>query len=200
MSRKPTEEGWFWEFRAFGDVPAAIAERVAAYERRGAAAVENDDLYFVSSLTDQNVKLRTDSGLLKLKPLLVRLDEGFELYEESERLVFPMPAPPDAVRMAGGLLGVALDARAAVDRDALVAALEAHAPAIRGVRVRKRRTQYSTGDAWIELAELAFPAASMRSLGIQSASLDAVRALRDALDPARALAPAGYVEACRRWA
>jgi hypothetical protein len=199
VSRKPSEEGWFWEWRAFGDVPEEVAARVAAREVRGAPGVENEDLYLISALTDQNVKLREDGGQLKLKPMLARLDDGFELYEETERLVFPMPAAPGAVRMACGLLGVAFEAARPLALDELLGRLAAEAPEVTAVRVRKRRTQYAAGDGWIELAELEFPRAAVRTLGIQSPRLDLTRALRDEVDPDRALEPLGYVAACRRW-
>jgi hypothetical protein len=199
VSRKPTEEGWFWEWRTFGQIPEPIAARVAAYELRGEPAMENEDLYLISTLTDQNVKLRGSGGQLKLKPLLVRLDGGFELYEETERLVFPMPAPPDAIRMAAGLLGIAVETAAPLGLDALLDRLAAGAPEVTAVRVRKLRTQYAAGDGWIELAELEFPGARVRSLGIQSRRLELTRALRDEVDPDRVLEPLGYVAACRMF-
>jgi hypothetical protein len=200
VSRKPSEEGWFWEWRTFGLVPLSVADRVAAYDLRGEPVVENEDLYLISTLTDQNVKLREDGGQLKLKPLLARVGGGFELYEETERLVFPMPAPPEAIRMAGGLLGIALETAAPLGLEDLLARLAADAPEVTAVRVRKRRTQYAAGDGWIEIAELEFPGGSVRSLGIQSRRLDRTRALRHEVDPERALEPLGYVAACRRWA
>ena len=94
------------------DVPESVVERVAAHEVRGAPDLENEDLYFVSSLTEQNVKLRADGSLLKLKPLYARLDDGLELYEETSRLLFPMPASPEAVDrlgLKGGVQAVAAD-------------------------------------------------------------------------------------------
>ena len=199
MSGKPTEEGWFWEWRTFCVVPDEVADRVRAFELRGDPVVENADLYLISTLTDQNVKLREDGGLLKLKPLLARLDGGFELYEETARLVFEMPAPPDAIRMAGGLLGVALEVAAPLGLDDLLARCAADAPEVRAVHVRKRRTQYAARDGWLELAELEFPRETVRSLGIQSRRLDRTRALRDEVDPDGLLEPLGYVAACRRW-
>jgi len=199
MTGKPSEEGWFWEWRTFGVVPEAVAERVAAHERRGGAVVENDDLYLISALTDQNVKLREDGGQLKLKPLLARVDGGFELYEETERLIFAMPASPEAIRMAAGLLGVALEVAAPLGLEALLARFAAEAPEVRSVHVRKRRTQYAVEDGWIELAELEFPCGRVESLGIQSRRLDRTRAIRDEVDPEHALEPLGYVAACRLW-
>src|SRR5687767_10046358 len=119
MAAKPAEEGWFWEWRAFGDLPAAVVAAVELHDVRGAPGVEGEDLYLVSAWTDQNVKLRGAS--LKLKPLLARLGDGLELYEETARLVFDLPAGADAVQKAASLLGVHVEAEAPADRDALVA-------------------------------------------------------------------------------
>ncbi len=197
MTGKPTEEGWFWEWRTFGAIPESVVERLARYDVRGARDVENADLYFVSSLTEQNVKLRADGAMLKLKPRLVRLADGLELYEETMRLLFAMPAEPRAVTMAAGLLGVTAPVDTPVDADAFAALLDT--PAVRSVRARKRRTQYSVGDGWVELADVEFPREAVRSIGMQSRSLDETRRIRELLDPNLELAPVNYVEACRRW-
>jgi hypothetical protein len=194
MSNKPGEEGWFWEWRTFGELPALLVEAVEAYELRGEPGIEGEDLYLISASTDQNVKLRGDG--LKLKPLLVELDDGLELYEESARLAFDLPASPDAIAKAASLLGVHVAAPRALGRDELLALI---GPGVVRVEVLKRRTQYVVGDGWVELAELEFPAARVRSLGIQSSSLAETRRIRDLLDPGRALAPINYVDACRRW-
>jgi len=155
-----------------------------------------EDEYFVSSLTDQNVKLRFDQ--LKLKPLLARLDDGLELYEESARLLFDLPSGEEDLVRAAGLLGVSIDAGASNSREDVIRLLSDASP-VRFVRVRKRRTQYALGNGWAELAEIWFPRASVWSLGVQSSRIDETRDLRRRLDPEHALEPIGYVEACRRW-
>jgi hypothetical protein len=194
MASKPAEEGWFWEWRTFGEPPDSVVRVVEAHEVRGEAGVEGEDLYLVAAATDQNVKLRDET--LKLKPLLVRLDGGFELYEEARRLVFAFPLDAEAVRMAASLLGLVPAAEEAEDAAALVDALGRE---VRRVAVRKRRTQYAIGDGWAEIADLEFPAGRVRSLGIQSSSLGETRRIRALLDPKGALEPTNYVEACRIW-
>jgi hypothetical protein len=197
MTAKRTEEGWFWEWRVFGELPDSLLDRVRQFEERGIGNGTGEDFYFVSELTDQNVKLRGDD-VLKLKPLLVRLEDGVELYEETSRLTYELPAPAEAVEKAGHLLGVALEPSAAMDSFAVRSAF-ARVSSVRFVPVKKQRTQYTVGDGWVEVAELEFPSATVRSLGVQSPSLAETRRLRDLLDPARALRPLNYVEACRRW-
>lgn len=197
MTAKRTEEGWFWEWRAFGMIPSEILGAVRSREVRGTPELESDDEYFVSSSTDQNVKLR--AGTLKLKPLLARLDDGCELYEESERLVFALPVTHDEANRAASLLGLSIGFAdgTSLDAGALAAALLA-GPSVARVRILKRRTQYAVGAGWVEVAELESGGVATTSLGVQSTSLAETRRIVAELDPARSLAPMGYVEACRR--
>jgi hypothetical protein len=194
MNNKQGEEGWFWEWRAFGELPDAVVSAVESHELRGEPCIEGEDLYLVSPWTEQNVKLRGES--LKLKPLLARLADGLELYEETERLVFAPPMHPDAIAKAASLLGVHVATGAQLGRDEL---LGLFGPDVLRVPVRKRRTQYTVGDGWVELADLEFGSVSGRSLGIQSSSLAETRRIRSLVDPARELTAMNYVEACRRW-
>jgi hypothetical protein len=196
VSGKPTEEGWFWEWRTFGPRPERAAHFLEGFAVRGAAGLVCADDYFVGDLTDQNVKLRGDQ--LKLKPLLARLPDGLELYEETERLLFALPVGAEELVMAANLLGVEVVAGGSVGRDLLVSSLR-DAPGVRFVAVRKRRTQYVVGDGWAELAEIELPRASLWSLGIQSRSIAETRRIRDLLDADGELEPVSYVEACRRW-
>src|SRR5262249_55674808 len=101
--------------------------------------------------------------------------------------------------MTASLLGVDTGLRDAADRRAFLAAF-AGAAGVRQVGVRKRRTQYVLGGGWIEVADLEFPSARVRSIGVQSPRLSDTRRLRGVLDPGRELEPLGYVAACRRWA
>ena len=200
MSRKAGEDGIFWEWRTFGTITDRARRTLARCERRGSGEVVNEDLYFISALTEQNVKLRHGSDQLKLKPLLVRLDDGLELYEESPRWIWPLPAPPEGVAAAAGLLGISLEASEPWNVDRLRAAFKIRGSGvITSVTVRKRRTQYLVGEGWAEIAELEFPAGAVTSLGLQSHNLNETRRLRDMLDPDRGLTPMNYVEACRTW-
>lgn len=197
MSGKPSEQGLFWEWRAFGAIPDEVLGRVRERPVRGNPYTYNDDLYFVSDATEQNVKLRNGGGLLKIKPFYGRLDDGCELYEEAYRLAYALPVTPEAASFAAALLGLDLGADGPLSRDELVAAMDA--PPVSVVRVEKRRTQYADGDGWIEIAEIEFPRATVASLGVQSTSLAETRRVRDAVDPDRLLHPMCYVGACRRW-
>jgi hypothetical protein len=196
VSDKASEEGWFWEWRTFGPRPEFAAEVLEGTAIRGSANLICVDEYFISTNTDQNVKLR--GSQLKLKPLLARLPDGIELYEESARLLFEIPIDAEGITKAASLLGVDIPEVDGGERDAIVPAL-ASAPGVSFITVRKRRTQYALGDGWAELAELEFPSGPTWSLGVQSPSIQETRRLRDLLDPEGALEPMGYVEACRRW-
>lgn len=199
MSGKPTEEGWFWEWRTFGEPPKKTIEIVEGHDVRGKAGEVSDDVYLISTLTTQNVKLREDGSLLKLKPLLAALEDGCELYEETARLVFDMPAGDDAVLRAASLLGTRVELGSRVHASALLAAFDAQSDVVTTVHTHKVRTQYVAGDGWLELADVTFPGGRVRSLGIQSKHLDETRRLRALVDPDRRLDAMNYVEACRRW-
>jgi hypothetical protein len=196
VSGKPVEEGWFWEWRTFGARPEHAARILEAQAVRGNAGLFSYDEYFIADRTDQNVKLRDPQ--LKLKPLLARLADGLELYEESARLLYDLPIDATGLSMAASLLGVEVSAPASATRDEVVRVLGS-AAGVRFVPVHKRRTQYTIGEGWAELAEIEFPGGKTWSLGVQSRNLSTTRAIRDMLDPGREFVPMGYVEACRKW-
>lgn len=199
MSAIRSEEGWFWEWRTFGALPDEVTARVERLERRGVSMTGVDE-YFVSTRSQQNVKLRDGGAFLKLKPLLVTLSEGFELYEETLRLCFAPPFGRDVVRMATSLLGCAVEPAGPQDAAGLSRLLSVECDGVRRVVVSKSRSQFVAGTGWVEIVALAFPTARVASLGIQSTRLDEVRRLRATLDPRGVLPAMNYVQACRRWA
>jgi hypothetical protein len=199
VSAKPSEAGLFWEWRTFGTIPDRIVRALSRCEVRGRAGIENEDLYFVSGLTEQNVKLRTGASVFKLKPLLVGLEDGLELYEESDRWIWEMPVAPEGVAAAASLLGVSLETSEPWSADRIRAAFKVRGGVISTILVRKKRTQYVYGGGWAEMAELEFPGGAVRTLGLQSRSLGETRRMRDMLDADRTLVPMNYVAACRKY-
>jgi hypothetical protein len=82
MSKAP-EEGKIWEWRAFGRISDEMSRKVQAYPiRLGISNLPVKDVYLISPLSDQNVKLRWYfSGLyLKFKLLLDTKPGQIELY------------------------------------------------------------------------------------------------------------------------
>ncbi|HKP85816.1 MAG TPA: hypothetical protein VJZ26_06960, partial [Blastocatellia bacterium] len=93
MTKAP-EEGRVWEWRAFGHINDRLAAKVQAYPiRMGISNLRGEDIYIISPISDQNVKLRSSSAgtYLKFKLLLETRPGGFELYRESVQYNFSFP-------------------------------------------------------------------------------------------------------------
>jgi hypothetical protein len=204
MTKAP-EEGLIWEWRAFGRIPAQLAEKIKSHPvRMGISDQRGEDIYLISPTTDQNVKLRRWGAewLLKFKLLLATGPRLIELYSETAQMVFSFPVPRDALEQAARLLAVKLPEdpdRESFDEDEFVQALVSSAPEARKVEVGKVRSQYDFDGGWVELAQVGLPRGRVESLSIQSYEVEAVENILDLLNPGPELEPMNYVEACRRW-
>lgn len=203
---KPAEEGRIWEWRAFGRLDHELSEKIRAYPiRPGIDDLRGEDLYLVSPLSDQNVKLRkyAKGWVLKFKLLLESEPGGFELYKESARLTYRMPVKFDELKAAADLLSIELpenDLKSDVfEEPDFVNALASSSPPAHETRVSKRRSQYQYGDGWIELADVEFETRGVQSISLNSASLESVRVMLESLQPGDTLETMNYIEACRRW-
>jgi hypothetical protein len=203
---KPAEEGKIWEWRAFGRINDEIAGKVRAYPiRLGIDDLRGEDLYLVSPLSDQNVKLRryAKGWVLKFKLLLEIESGGFELYKESAEFTYRLPVTLDELKAAAQLLSVELpehDLKTETfgERD-FVNALARSSPPARETRVSKRRSQYQCDDGWIELADVGFESCEAQSISLHSQHIDGVREMLKSLQPGEELETMNYIEACRRW-
>ncbi len=203
MNKLP-EEGEIWEWRAFGHISDRLAARVRARPvRMNILDQREEDIYFISCLNDQNVKLRKWRGLwlLKLKLLLRKAANSMELYTESPRMMFAFPVPHSTLEIAARLLAVKLPELAEVsfEKDQFTEAMERASPPALIVRVSKVRSQFEFDDGWVELAEVKFPRAEMQTISIQSPGLEAAEKIMSELGQDAALEAMNYVEACRRW-
>lgn len=203
---KAAEEGRIWEWRAFGRIDDELAEKVRAYPiRLGVDDLRGEDLYLVSPLSDQNVKLRryAKGWVLKFKLLLETEPGGFELYKESAEFTYRMPVKLEELKAAAQLLSVELptdDLTAEMFGEPdFVNALGKSSPPAHETRVSKRRSQYQCGDGWIELADVEFEAYEVQSISVHSQQIDEVREMLESLKPGEGLETMNYIEACRRW-
>lgn len=203
---KPPEEGLLWEWRAFGQIDRRLVAKIKDRPVRfGILDQSEEDLYFVSPLSDQNVKLRNyaSGSALKLKLLFAIGPDAIELYKESETYLHRFPITLNEVKEAARLLNVRLDEEAlthgSFTPDEFAKALAASNPSVIVVDVRKTRTQYLYGEGWIEMADVFFPRDEVQTLSIQSPSLEAVQRILKELEPGGMLEVMNYVEACRRW-
>lgn len=205
MTKQP-EEGEIWEWRAFGEISDALVERVRAHPiRMGIEDAPGEDIYLISALSDQNVKLRKwgDEWVLKFKLMLKRGPRGAQLYSESASMIFRFPVGDDIAAMAAKLLSVRLPDQNVVkptfDKDEFTAVFEQASPAASIIKVSKVRSQFDIAGGWVELADMTFPCAQSQSISIHSADVESVLAILDELNPEADLEIINYVEACRRW-
>ena len=203
---KPAEEGKIWEWRAFGRINDVLAEKVRAYPIRfGIDDLRGQDLYLVSPLNDQNVKLRryAKGWVLKFKLLLETESGGFELYKESAEFTYRMPVKIDELKAAAELLSIELPendlAYQVFEEPDFVNALIRSSPPAHQTNVSKRRSQYQCGDGWIELADVEFETREVQSISVHSQGIDEVRGVIESLQLGDELETMNYIEACRRW-
>jgi hypothetical protein len=203
---KPPEEGLVWEWRAFGEIDRRLARKIQDRPiRLGILNQPEEDLYFVSPLSDQNVKLRSyaSGSVLKVKLLFAVGPDAIELYKESETYVHHFPVSLGELEEAARLLKVQLGekrfALGDLTTEEFEQALADSKPPVISVDVRKTRTQYLYDDGWIEMADVSFPQNDVQTLSIQSPDIEAVRRILKELRPGSELEVMNYIAACRRW-
>lgn len=205
MSKAP-EEGKIWEWRTFGRINDELARKVRIYPiRLGISNLPVKDVYLISPLSDQNVKLRWYfSGLyLKFKLLLDTKPGQIELYSESVQYTYPFPISFEVLQEATRLLQVTLpDTTSASDTftpDDTVRVLAAASPSVVRVKVEKVRSQYQFDGGWIEMADAECGQHHVQTISIHSEKLEVVERMVKSLQPGDELEVMNYVEACRRW-
>src|SRR5713101_6527034 len=196
---KPPEEGKIWEWRAFGRINDELARKVRAHPiRLGVKDLLGEDIYLVSPLSDQNVKLRKFSGgwLLKFKLLLETRLGGFELYKETAEFTYPFPISFDTLKETAPLLAIKLpDNGSSVEKfgeQEFVHALARSSPPALETRVSKRRSQYQFENGWVELADVEFKTTRVQSLSIHSPEIETVKRMLSQVEPGNELEPMNY--------
>ena len=206
VMKKAAEEGEIWEWRAFGNPDAPTLEFIRSRPIRMAVKdLAGEDLYLISPVSDQNVKLRRWNGewVLKFKLLLTTTTRGVELYGETAGWVYQFPVERQLLVQAGRLLGIKLadfgESPTALSANDFIAALSQGTPPAISVRVAKVRTQFEVDGGWLELTEVSFPSRTTNSLSIHSTDLRVVERTLDQIGSLENLEVMNYVEACRRW-
>jgi hypothetical protein len=205
MAKDP-EEGEIWEWRAFGKPSDKTLEGVRSRPiRMGVKDLPGEDIYLISSTSDQNVKLRLWKGVwvLKVKLLLTTTPRGIDLYTETAGLVYKFPAGADVLGQAARLLAVKLpasyDSVPSFSSDEFIQTLAQSSPPVFAVRTVKMRSQFEFNRGWVEFAEVTFPRHQVQTLSIHSMTAKGVEETLDEISPDPELEVMNYVEACRRW-
>jgi hypothetical protein len=212
MTKAP-EEGYVWEWRAFGTLDQTLVEKITAHPVRidvngvSLSNLSGQDLYLISPASDHNIKLRKAFGgdwILKFKLLLRTEAHAIEWYHESSKKSFRFPVGRAVLEEAAGLLRVRLPEPSAeateLKADAFVEMLQHSAPQVRKILIGKIRSQYQIGDAWVELADVTFPTRRTQSISLHAFDRATVEGLLGEYRPEDGLEVMNYVDACRRWA
>jgi hypothetical protein len=203
---KPPEEGKIWEWRAFGRLDTDLASRINGLPiRNGLIAHPDEDIYLLSPVSDQNVKLRKlgDHWVLKFKVLLQAGADSIELYQESMDTVYAFPVTSDILTAAARLLNTQLPLHKPpakrLEPDELVNVFEDSTPKISHIDVPKVRSQFVVDGGWVEMADVNFPHDTVQTISIHSFQKRAVEQCLDLLQPGGDLCVMNYIEACRKW-
>jgi hypothetical protein len=205
MTVKAPEEGNIWEWRAFGVVSSELMSKVRSLPvRNGLVDHPDEDVYLLSPVSDQNVKLRKIEGrwVLKFKELLEKAPDSIELYYESQARIFDLPVTEDIMMSAAVLLRAVLPAFPAhsqYERDEIIAIFAGANPPVAVVDVPKLRSQFVVDGGWVEHADVHFSRRNLETISIHSLDKQVVERVLRSLRPDSHLEVLNYIDACRRW-
>jgi hypothetical protein len=197
--------GEHWEWRAFGQIPCDLYQRILALPPMLPDPWLVEDRYLYAAGCTVNVKLR--AGELKLKRCVAR-DGDLERWLEDPAEVYPFPLTPTNVAKTAAALAVTLPAQPerALDQAELLALLRQANPPAQVIVVRKTRhlrTLPLPGvdpDVLLELAEISAPQAIL-SIALEHPQAGPVRCARSHLGlDQTSLAPISYLRALTFWA
>jgi hypothetical protein len=210
---KAPEEGYIWEWRAFGKLNHTLVDKIKAHPVRlddngnSLANILGQDLYFISPDSDHNIKLRKSIGsdwILKFKLLLATEAHSIELYQESDKIIYRFPVRRAVVEETAELLKTTLPEHfptsGKIDADLLIQILKDSTPQVDNVLVGKIRTQYQLANGWVELADVTFPNHRTQSISLHAFERREVENLLIEYPPGDELEVMNYLQACRRWA
>lgn len=209
---KAPEEGYVWEWRAFGKLRQTLVEKITAQPVRiddNGNSLQNilgQDLYLISSTSEHNIKLRKTIGgdwSLKFKLLLRSEARSVELYQESNKKFYRFPVTLGVVEETAELLNITLPQSlpegSKISADDFVEILKTSTPEVAAILVGKSRSQYQFADGWVELADVAFPRHRTQSISLHAFEPDGLEKLFAQLAVDDDLEVMNYLEACRRW-
>ncbi len=151
-----------WEWRTFGE---DFGEADAKYAGLTPSDVqESDELYFLSSAKDANVKVRFD--LMDIKTLEQINADGLEQWKPVMKASFPLPAAE--VRKVLEVLGVPVPflARDRFTLDQFVTELS-EPSGLRVVKVHKQRSRYGINGCMSEMTEVVADGRKTRTVALE---------------------------------
>jgi exopolyphosphatase/guanosine-5'-triphosphate,3'-diphosphate pyrophosphatase len=166
-----------WEWRAFGEAFGEAEKRLTA--RAPTRVSESDELYILSSRSEDSVKVR--GGQLDVKRLERVSDDGLEQWMPVRKAEFPIPATDVASLLAQLDATVPVLYRDAYSADELVDDVVRPSDELLAVAVRKHRTHYAVGECMAEVTDVRTGERLIRTIALESEDPDVVRAAADEL-------------------
>jgi hypothetical protein len=157
--------------------------------------VYEHDVYMLTRSDRINVKVRHRENLLKLKTLVERTDDGFELWRTE--FDAPLPAGPERFGEVLDLLGTDGSPErlgAAAGAGEVVEVLEEICDPSQLVAVHKSRHLFQRGTCCVDEVRFRTGGHTYRSLGVEGSRLDDVRSLVQDLGQHRLGSPRNYTE------
>ena len=151
-----------WEWRTFGDNFGEADARYAALTPSDVQ--ESDELYFLSSENDENVKVRFD--LMDIKTLEQVNGDGLEQWKPVMKASFPLPAAE--VKKVLEALGVPVPplARDTYTLDQFVTEL-GEPSGLRAVKVHKKRSRYKINGCMSEMTDVTADGRKTRTVALE---------------------------------
>jgi exopolyphosphatase/guanosine-5'-triphosphate,3'-diphosphate pyrophosphatase len=151
-----------WEWRTFGESFGEADARYAAFNPTDVQ--ESDELYFLSTANNQNVKVRFD--LMDIKTLEQVNADGLEQWKPVMKASFPLPAgEAQKVLDALGVPATSL-ARESYTLDQFVNDL-AEPGGLRSVEVHKRRVRYKINGCASEMTDVVADGRKTRTVALE---------------------------------
>jgi len=153
-----------WEWRTFGESFGESDDRFAQLDPGGVQ--ESDEIYFLSPVGDQNVKVR--DRLMDIKTLEKVNSDGLEQWKPVMKGSFPLPAAE--VKKVFDALGVVppVLTRADYALDQFVEELAKPGGRLRVVNVHKKRTRYKIDGCMSEMTDVVADGRKIRTVAIES--------------------------------
>jgi exopolyphosphatase/guanosine-5'-triphosphate,3'-diphosphate pyrophosphatase len=151
-----------WEWRTFGESFGETDARYAALTPTDVQ--ESDELYFLSSANDENVKVRFD--LMDIKTLVEVNADGLEQWKPVMKTKFPLPAAE--VKKVLEALGVSVPSLARENYTVDQFTTELGEPGgLRAVQVHKRRVRYKVNGCTSEMTDVVADGRKIRTVALE---------------------------------
>jgi exopolyphosphatase/guanosine-5'-triphosphate,3'-diphosphate pyrophosphatase len=153
-----------WEWRTFGQSFGPADETFGALSPE--RVQESDELYVVSKIADENVKVRDE--LLDVKQLEHVNEDGLEQWVPVMKEPFPLAASTAASVLERLAVSVPALPRDVYTLDEFVEELVLSSANLIAVHVHKRRKRYTIGGCMTELTDLRTDAGDTRTVAVEA--------------------------------